>query len=294
MLHYNCGRRWKFQPTLPARGATWKATSTPFRTRRHFNPRSPHGERQKPLDGQMGFLEISTHAPRTGSDAMPSRSFSASGAFQPTLPARGATSAKRQANGGDKVFQPTLPARGATITYLASGFFIEDFNPRSPHGERLYTQQLPNFVQAFQPTLPARGATRVGIPSVAVDKFQPTLPARGATFNILFPANGIQFQPTLPARGATSFFQECCTDGQDFNPRSPHGERHTWAHLAETLKAISTHAPRTGSDSWRGLWHGLTPISTHAPRTGSDNTVDWWQTAASAFQPTLPARGATL
>ena len=77
-----------FQPTLPARGATF------FGRRRtvtaDFNPRSPHGERRRPHAGNqseadfnprsphgerpsgMGYMvthtQISTHAPRTGSD----------------------------------------------------------------------------------------------------------------------------------------------------------------------------------------------------------------------------------
>ena len=55
-----------FQSTLPARGATWRMP-TWRRKPSHFNPRSPHGERQ-----DRAFLnrriEISIHAPRTGSD----------------------------------------------------------------------------------------------------------------------------------------------------------------------------------------------------------------------------------
>ena len=38
----------------------------------------------------------------------------------------------------------------------------------------------------------------------------------------------------------------------DFNPRSPHGERRRGAETRFTCKAISIHAPRTGSDQARG------------------------------------------
>ncbi len=38
----------------------------------------------------------------------------------------------------------------------------------------------------------------------------------------------------------------------------------------------------------------MTTISTHAPRTGSDNVPGECLTAQRLFQPTLPARGATL
>ena len=57
---------------------------------------------------------ISIHAPRTGSDG--------AGAEM-----------KYQRD----VFQSTLPARGATRYALPSGYKQGDFNPRSPHGERL-------------------------------------------------------------------------------------------------------------------------------------------------------------
>ena len=57
----------------------------------HFNPRSPHGERRRVTLSALQLLLISTHAPRTGSDAM-SAMLSPKKTFQPTLPARGATS----------------------------------------------------------------------------------------------------------------------------------------------------------------------------------------------------------
>ena len=79
----------------------------------YFNPRSPHGERQrfaqclkKPKEFQStlparGATEqrlrahrprrISIHAPRTGSDVWAGAASSSPGSFQSTLPARGAT-----------------------------------------------------------------------------------------------------------------------------------------------------------------------------------------------------------
>ena len=57
----------------------------------HFNPRSPHGER---LIGQVrphAGVEISIHAPRTGSDLPLSADECQLDLFQSTLPARGAT-----------------------------------------------------------------------------------------------------------------------------------------------------------------------------------------------------------
>ena len=79
-----------FQSTLPARGAT--NLSKGHDAMRHFNPRSPHGERQQSSPAYAPFVP-----------------------FQSTLPARGATAQF------DKVFQQiafqsTLPARGATFS----------------------------------------------------------------------------------------------------------------------------------------------------------------------------------
>ena len=60
---------YKFQSTLPARGATWRRATKSTRPR-YFNPRSPHGE-------------------RPGNTSRASRQKE----FQSTLPARGATPA---------------------------------------------------------------------------------------------------------------------------------------------------------------------------------------------------------
>ena len=126
----------------------------------------------------------------------------------------------------------------------------------------------------------------------------------------------ITFQPTLPARGATTIFTRQIRIICHFNPRSPHGERRrTWEEWTR-LQAISTHAPRTGSDSSSASLlpartsfqptlpaRGATaaeiiecfklPISTHAPRTGSDCEAQEQNNQIGGFQPTLPARGAT-
>ena len=103
-------------------------------TTRHFNPRSPHGERRaassvrevRPLfqstlpargatlqaNLASGHRYISIHAPRTGSDNMAVRAYP------------------------EKIFQSTLPARGATTARRGADTTSFYFNPRSPHGER--------------------------------------------------------------------------------------------------------------------------------------------------------------
>ena len=60
-----------FQSTLPARGATFLSTAQ-YLCYQNFNPRSPHGERRYPHWYKPFRLPISIHAPRTGSDILPS------------------------------------------------------------------------------------------------------------------------------------------------------------------------------------------------------------------------------
>ena len=124
----------EFQSTLPARGATARLADVVAR-RKHFNPRSPHGERP------------ACSSPRLRQHK-----------FQSTLPARGATTSRSQSRRGWKPFQSTLPARGAIkvsgqaalrqrisihaprtgsdTVGLPCPLAYRYFNPRSPHGER--------------------------------------------------------------------------------------------------------------------------------------------------------------
>ena len=147
--------------------------------------------------------------------------------------------------------------------------------------------------------------------------FQSTLPARGATSAIpQVTPSFLSFQSTLPARGATRRQPRTASLEVDFNPRSPHGERHAAAadgnrpgkisihaprtgsdlffRLSRFLHIISIHAPRTGSDAIGSKLLQVQTISIHAPRTGSDFKIFTFRTAQILFQSTLPARGATM
>ena len=101
------------------------------------------------------------------------------------------------------------------------------------------------------------------------------------------------FQPTLPARGATRI-RHAALEQVDFNPRSPRGERPARVRNGPREIKISTHAPREGSDSSAARYRCSFSISTHAPREGSDRCIRTPAPTGTVFQPTLPARGATL
>ena len=149
--------RFLFQPTLPARGAT-VATRWQASLRVHFNPRSPHGERHisffiicqavstfqptLPARGATAAkiaavnpAEISTHAPRTGSDRISSPSAPTSSLFQPTLPARGATFVAILRERGNLI-STHAPRTGSDVPANVSSGGAQGFQPTLPHGER--------------------------------------------------------------------------------------------------------------------------------------------------------------
>ena len=149
---------WAFQSTLPARGATYHLarmagvkfisihaprTGSDKRARAggasgaHFNPRSPHGERQ-----------------------MHRRQKWISNQFQSTLPARGATFSEEEA-AAYIMISIHAPRTGSDDAKEEGRQDRRNFNPRSPHGERRDNAQIVPFVQQFQSTLPARGATGI-------------------------------------------------------------------------------------------------------------------------------------
>ena len=129
----------------------------------YFNPRSPHGERQY-LQARLHLSVIfQSTLPAWGATALKSGGKYTRQIFQSTLPAWGATidyvfcllndrfqstlpawgaTQFGDKNLPDKVFQSTLPAWGATLVMAYSISDHSNFNPRSPHGERQYSQSI--------------------------------------------------------------------------------------------------------------------------------------------------------
>ena len=147
----------------------------------NFNPRSPRGERR----------------PR-------GCSFCHVGAFQSTLPARGATYSRDDGK-AYMMFSIHAPREGSDGSSLSSVTIEANFNPRSPRGER----QSPHLKQClpytdFNPRSPRGERQRCGVGIASTTIFQSTLPARGATVLLsVFGSKMVEFQSTLPARGAT-------------------------------------------------------------------------------------------
>ena len=170
-------------------------------------------------------------------------------------------------------FQSTLPARGATSFFVAFSGKISNFNPRSPHGERLLTFQ-----------------TRPPLAPISIHA-----PRTGSDIKIIprDPVFAVQFQSTLPARGATGRQEWAYFRRNDFNPRSPHGERRNKQRCAISICLFQSTLPARGATDIVDILEQRMEISIHAPRTGSDyvrrETIELVE-----FQSTLPARGATI
>ena len=115
---------------------------------------------------------------------------------------------------------------GATLKTVILTFIYFYFNPRSPCGERL---QNPFFVSTsliFQSTLPVWGATApLSLPPcpICISIHAPRVGSDLPRLLCRLPA--WQFQSTLPVWGATSQLFSWSVRYQNFNPRSPCGER---------------------------------------------------------------------
>ena len=260
---------------------------------------------------------ISTHAPRTGSDPHPPPFRRRNPPFQPTLPARGATpslivtdavlgiSTHAPRTGSDtaecsskartaaiSTHAPRTGSDGREVRPRCTG---QNFNPRSPHGER-HSSEIAciDLCKGFQPTLPARGATwtRWAAYSTA-GNFNPRSPhgERRAADDQRVAAVGISTHAPrtgsdIPANGnRENLFH--------FNPRSPHGERRGRNADVDGQGHFNPRSPH-GERRAQGVEQvNHLVISTHAPRTGSDKADHTFRYVWLLFQPTLPARGAT-
>ena len=167
-----------------------------------------------------------------------------------------------------------------------------DFNPRSPCGERLFSSMYEDGLPLFQSALPLRGATKASENASCNAIFQSALPLRGATSSRPVRGTSYIFQSALPLRGATRESPRCtCCRGisiraplagsdvesgfrfrsrDDFNPRSPCGERHRFFGSCEDIVIFQSALPLRGATLHLVTLEGGHEISIRAPLAGSD------------------------
>ena len=171
---------------------------------KHFNPRSPHGERLQGIFSRRSSSTISIHAPRTGSDCSTSSVPSSPIRFQSTLPARGATFVAVFRERGDLI-SIHAPRTGSDFGGNSESHVGQYFNPRSPHGERLQATCLLFYYPLISIHAPRTGSDSFGFfKHCANSHFNPRSPHGERPSCPPRKQNGnSRFQSTLPARGAT-------------------------------------------------------------------------------------------
>ena len=150
-------------------------------------------------------------------------------------------------------------------------------------------------MRGFQSTLPARGATdffrffyRHSDISIHAPREGSDIVTIGGSeaidmISIHAPREGSDHVHTLMMRGVN-----------DFNPRSPRGERRVARVLARMEAKISIHAPREGSDiCGRQRQAYCVDFNPRSPRGERLAKALDTNKAPVQFQSTLPARGAT-
>ena len=307
--------RCEFQPTLPVWGAT-RATCRPPCRPSDFNPRSPYGERQVGADALLDVLDISTHAPRMGSDRVIRCRDCKDWVFQPTLPVWGATAKRSKPHRWRADFNPRSPY-GERLGGLDGAVVEVDFNPRSPYGERLRQQESVFLSTSFQPTLPIWGATMPSRSNTTGSLyFNPRSPygERQLVLRHVRVRRGISTHAprmgsdmtTTPTRRSLENFNPRSPYGErptpsasttrmrHFNPRSPYGERPRCSGSASSTRA--NFNPRSPYGERRGGGHDRRHpplISTHAPRMGSDGGT-WVDCARFYISTHAPRMGSDM
>ena len=207
--------------------------------------------------------------------------------FQPTLPARGATQSLSHCR-ASKRFQPTLPARGATI-YTADKDYLPKISTHAPRtGSDRLGRMVPPIMMRISTHAPRTGSDRL---------FPPFYHAAGISTHA--PRTGSD-QLLAESVSCPSYFNPRSPHGErhegwnalyrriDFNPRSPHGERRRCRRTHHRKEIFQPTLPARGATAYQAVLHVPTAISTHAPRTGSDKIAKKCVKGLANFNPRSP------
>ena len=147
------------------------------------------------------------------------------------------------------MFQPTPPARGATSGRALGRPNPPCFNPRPPRGGRPALAGTPFGALEFQPTPPARGATAGAAGNaITVALFQPTPPARGATPSIAVESPASMVSTHAPRAGGDAR-RPPPGERQQVSTHAPRAGGDEGRTRTPESGPVSTHAPRAGGDA---------------------------------------------
>ena len=214
---------------------------------KHFNPRSPCGERPECREYLPGFKQFQSTLPVWGATTTTFDFVVSNGHFNPRSPC-----GERLHPGGVQVQVRRIsihaPRVGSDDSFIFLPPYIYHFNPRSPCGERQERRWRKRRSEYFNPRSPCGERPSITTSSIACVKFQSTLPVWGATSELLI-------------RILCAIY---------FNPRSPCGERRQELKKSSRLLQFQSTLPVWGATIQRVNGRCLRIISIHAPRVGSD------------------------
>ncbi len=231
----------------------------------YFNPRSPWGERHL-----MG--KASTRAQK----------------FQSTLPVGGATAPPLAPRRSAHDFNPRSPWGERQLSAIIP-CVLEHFNPRSPWGER---QRFFLFLSTPKPI-------SIHAPRGGSDWPNPAVPRSPRHFNPRSPW-GERRRLVLPRLCGRAISIHAPRGGSDrlrrddqqhpayFNPRSPWGERRYGTGKPLQPQIFQSTLPVGGATFSLSVAASLRVISIHAPRGGSDGTGQGSPCSPRYFNPRSP------
>ena len=164
---------------------------------------------------------------------------------------------------------------------------ISNFNPRSPHGERLEAAEPLVVNRHFNPRSPhgERHLVQWGnLRHVLISIHAPRTGSDVGSLQVKMAA--IDFNPRSP-HGERHKAMAQMEGKTYFNPRSPHGERrplYSRRHKQKNFNPRSPHGERP-EDAPK---EAVTTISIHAPRTGSDVSAIFSLLQLIDFNPRSP------
>ena len=239
-------------------------------TGRHFNPRSPWGERRRRCKCYAPQKPISIHAPRVGSDSGGCATRRFAEYFNPRSPC------------GERRYECPVPVCSAAISIHAPRVGSDYFRISGDLGRPISIH-----------------APRVGSDFVTVSKllpilrFQSTLPVWGATHQGHVRSDRKTISIHAPRVGSDRVMGGFVDDKIDFNPRSPCGERLSPCINCAKVIVFQSTLPVWGATAFDHSRFAATAISIHAPRVGSDPMRSPHFSHPCLFQSTLPVWGAT-
>ena len=234
---------------------------------------------------------ISTHAPRAGSDKYKDGRRALETHFNPRSPC-GERPVAVVIRIVAKFISTHAPRAGSDTRRPAGASILFYFNPRSPCGERLNAllDSLHNTV--FQPTLPVRGATVLPTVLDQAEYISTHAPRAGSDRAFAKVCYMCIISTHAPRAGSDPGCAKRISYRNYFNPRSPCGERLDLVLRHAVVGQFQPTLPVRGATHTANAPVEVKQFQPTLPVRGATRVAENG-VIFNGFQPTLPVRGAT-